>query len=117
MKRSKPYLLLVVGSLMTGAVAPLCSQLNNELGAALMIASTWCLLPLVSFFLPLDCCRRGCEKYLAFFPPVLCTYLGWLLLRLPMPPLSIFFSLLLGILGSTIGTELARRYAKRTADD
>lgn len=113
MMRGKPYPLLMIGSLLTGAAAPLCSLLDNELGAAMMTASAWSLLPLVSFFLPLDCCRRGCEKYLAFFPPVLCAYLGWLLLRIPMPPISAILSLLLGIVGSTIGAELAKDYAKK----
>ncbi len=113
MKTSKPYPLLVMGSLMTGAAAPLFSLLNNELGAAMMTASAWSLLPLLSFLLPFECCRRGCEKYLAFFLPVLCAYLGWLLLRMPMPPLSALISLLLGILGSTAGAELAKHDAKK----
>ena len=113
MTGSKPYPLLIMGSLMTGAAAPLCSLLNNELGAAMMTASAWSLLPLVSFLLPLDCCRRGCEKYLAFFLPVFWAYLGWLLLRMPIPPLSALISLLLGILGSTIGAELAKSDVKK----
>ena len=113
MTKGKPYPLLMMGSLLTGAAAPLCSLLDNELGAAMMTASAWSLLPLVSFFLPLVCCRRGCQKYLAFFLPVLFAYLGWLLLRMPMPPLSAFISLLLGILGSTVGAELARQEIKK----
>ena len=113
LRRDKPYFTLILGSLLIGAAAPLCGLLNSELCAALMTASAWTLLPLASIFLPLHCCTRGCEKYLAFFPPVLCAYVGWLLLRLPMPVFSALLSLLLGILGSTIGAELYKRRLKK----
>jgi len=109
LKGDKPYLLLVTSSLLMGAAAPLFRLLNSELGAALMTASAWTLLPLLSFSIPLYCCARGCEKYLTFFPHALFAFMGWLLLRLPMPAFSAAASLLLGILGSTIGEQMHKR--------
>lgn len=109
LKGDKPYLLLVTSSLLMGAAAPLFRLLNSDLGAALMTASAWTLLPLLSFSIPLYCCSRGCEKYLTFFPHALFAFMGWLLLRLPMPAFSAAASLLLGILGSTIGAEMYKR--------
>lgn len=109
LKGDKPYLLLVTSSLLMGAAAPLFRLLNSDLGAALLTASAWTLLPLLSFSIPLYCCSRGCEKYLTFFPHALFAFMGWLLLRLPMPAFSAAASLLLGILGSTIGEQMHKR--------
>ncbi len=114
LKKAKPCALLLLSALLMGALAPLLRLMDSELGAALMTVSAWTLLPLLSLFVPLYCCARGCEKYLAFFPHALFTYAGWLLLRLPMPPFTALASLLLGILGSVTGEQM---YLRRLAKD
>lgn len=108
MKRS-PYLLLLL-PLPLALLLPAVALLTQELSLFLLFAWLFTYLaPAVCLLDSLFCARAGGAALLAWLAPPTSFAIGWLMVSLGLPGISLALSYLLSLLGAATGQEWHRR--------
>ena len=107
MKKPAVYLLTEVFLCLLCAAAPfLLSLWPQDAAVILSYCISHVLYPVLSFLLPLWCCRKGASAFLIYLP-------GWIITGLNLPALPTVLTLVLAVFGANTGAEIHRRNKER----